>query len=48
MSGINQQNQVATVNASDLIPVYSNQYGVTQQMAVSQLYQYIIDYYGKY
>ena len=42
MNVINQQNQVASVNQNDLIPVYSNQYGVTQNMAVSQLTSYIL------
>lgn len=46
MSTINQQNQVASVSQNDLIPVYSNQYGVTQQMAVSQLTAYILGLIG--
>lgn len=46
MSTINQQNQVASVNQSDLIPVYSNTYGVTQQMSVSQLSNYILGLIG--
>jgi len=46
MSEINQQNQVPSVNQSDLIPVYSNKYGVTQNMAVSQLTDYIIALIG--
>lgn len=46
MSGINQQNQVASVSGSDLVPVYSNQYGVTQNMAVTQLSNYIIEQVG--
>lgn len=46
MSGINTQNQVASVNQSDLIQVYSNTYGVTQQMAVSQLSAYILGLIG--
>lgn len=46
MSGINQQNQVNSVNGSDLIPVYANQNGVTAQMAVSQLSDYIIGLVG--
>ena len=46
MSGINTQNQVASINQSDLIPVYSNTYGVTQQMSVSQLSAYILGLIG--
>lgn len=46
MSTINQQNQVASVSGSDLIPVYSNQYGVTAQMAVTQLTNYILALMG--
>lgn len=46
MSTINQQNQVSSVNQSDLIPVYSNTHGVTQQMAVSQLTAYILGLIG--
>lgn len=46
MSTINQQNQVASVSQSDLIPIYSNQYGVTQQMSVSQLSSYILSLIG--
>lgn len=37
MSTINNQNQVTEVSLSDLIPIYSNIRGVTQQMAVSQM-----------
>lgn len=46
MSGINQQNQVNSVSPSDLIPLYSNQNGVTAQMAVSQLSDYILSLIG--
>lgn len=46
MSTINNQNQVASVSGSDLIPVYSNKYGVTQEMAVSQLVNYILGLIG--
>lgn len=46
MSTINDQNQVPSVNQSDLIPVYSNTYGVTQQMSVSQLSAYILSLIG--
>lgn len=46
MSTIKEQNQVPSVNQSDLIPVYSNTYGVTQQMSVSQLSNYILGLIG--
>lgn len=46
MSTINQQNQVTSVSGSDLIPLYSNQYGVTAQMAVAQLTDYILALLG--
>lgn len=46
MNQISQENQVASVSQSDLIPVYSNRYGVTQNMAVSQLSDYIIGLIG--
>ena len=42
MSTIQNQNQVPSVNQSDLIPVYSNTSGITAQMSVSQLTAYIL------